>query len=403
MELINHTEDIQCVETWLRETAYEVKGAVMLIVGTPGCGASTLLTTLLQKQHIEPVWFTPGTPKLRASLKDAGISSVSASGNRKILVLEGFDCLMTDANAAADISDFIGKWLPAPVVFLGHRSRTVFKRFGELFKAATRHRSTVLELKPLTLEAVVGVVQQQFPTMSRETATALATAARGDVRAALAAAAFSTTTPETSVKDTVYESYSVVDMTFDGDVHSIQDALTVASGDPTVVSLGLFESYGLDPDIAEAFSIADVMEEFMFARQRWDLSDVHAAMAVAYPALHVSHNASKNTTVKRSKESQQKFSYGMVWSRAHLQASKARLLKTVGAQRADAGFTTFLTIQDLAWIRTMVMTAESQKDPTSMKAVVGGLKPSGVLAIMRLWKGKYTQSTHARVVKMLAQ
>ena len=401
MKLVTHADDVRAVQTWLEDTAYAVRGSVLLVVGTPGCGASTMLESLTAAAGLECVWLSPSVPRLRAALRDAGASSISASGRRKLIVFEGFDAAMTDANAAADVADFVTRAMPAPAVFLAHRTRTVLKRFHELFKAASRHRGTLVELQAVDARTIAGVLRASDDTMSEARALELAAAARGDVRAALAAAAFDAQgrCGETT-KDRVLESFSVVDAALEGTVTTVRDALAMAAGDPTVVSLGLFESYGLSPHVADAFSAADVMEEFMFGHQRWELADAHAALAVAYPAVSMSLASAAAARPPPSTVAT-KFSYGMVWSRAHLQAAKLRLTKTIATQRADAGLPANLSTLDLAWVRTMVMAADEAKDSAALAHVLHGMQPAGVLAIMRLWKGKYTQSMHSRVCKSL--
>lgn len=375
------------MEAWLQANALK---SVLLVVGTPGCGASSSLEQLLKDLDIEAVWFGPGAPKLRASLLDAGCSAFSATGRRKIVVLDGFDAMIADVNANADIGCFVRKALPAPTIFLAHRTRTILKRFRDLFTAAAyAARATVLELAPPSPTRVRDIVAAAAPPdMPTDQLDRIIAKAKGDIRAALKAVEFRSAD---AVKEPVPESYAVVERALCGDYETVEDILRDAAAEPTVISHGIFERYGFSPDIADAFSLADVMDEYMFAHQRWELTDPHAAISVALPAL-----LPKSAPTKR--KATDTFTYGMVWSKLHLQACRTKHVKTVTTQRAEAKLP-FMPVQDLALVRGMILQCEASKDWKTLQNVAHGLGPDAVLALMRLWSCKYTQTVHARVTK----
>ena len=376
--------------TWLETGTH---ASVLLIVGTPGCGASSMLTRCLHTLDIESVWFAPGAVKLRATLRDAAASSFSATGRRKIMVLDGFDAMMTDANSAADIAEFVRRSMPAPAVFLAHKTRTVEKRFRELFNAAARPRATVLVLNPLTVPQIAAIILDKHPSVDPRTAQDLAARAKGDVRAALQAMKFSSE----ALKDEITEAYAVVDAILEGRLGTVQAALDMASAETAVISHGVHERCAYYPEVAEAFSVADVIEERMFGKQLWELSGVHAALAVAYPAVMLARPEVQDTVLAKPRG--EKFTYGMVWSRIHLHAARQKLCRTIALQRMEAGVSD-MHVGDLGFIREMVLDAAAARNGPILQDLLCGMHPSGVLAMMRLWKCGYTQAMHARVCKL---
>lgn len=391
---MSYDADVLAIREWV---STGTSRSILLVVGIPGCGASSLLTTILAELDIESVWLTPGIQKLRASLHDAGCSYYSATGRRKVVVLDGFEAIMGDANSAADVGDFVRRAFPAPTICLAHRTRTIIKRFRDLFNAASRIRGTVVELHPLPPERIQGILEHKYPSVKSEEAVKIARHCKGDLKAAFSALDFCTTDASSRLKDEIPESFAVVDRILEGGISTVRDALDMASAESTVISYGIFERYGLSPEIAEAFSIADVLEEHMFANQKWELGDVHAAVAVGYPAVMMTASGNKALPKKTTDT----FTYGMVWSRLHLHAARKKLTHTISSQRAESRLMT-IPITDLGLVRGMVVHAEKNKDFETLKSVLHGMRPDGILALMRLWKGGYTQSTHARVCKNIA-
>ena len=136
----------------------------------------------------------------------------------------------------------------------------------------------------------------------------------------------------------------------------------------------------------------------MFATQRWELAEAHAAMAVAYPALRLDPAQVLPPPRPTTSSSAKKFVYGMVWSRQHLLAARTKLFHTVQTQRVAAKLPT-MGVADLAMVRRMVGDAIGR--PEVLRRVLEGLRPDAVLAIMRLWKGSYTLNMHAKVSRVL--
>ncbi len=383
-------DDVATLRTWL---AAGTPRSVIMAVGVPGCGVSTALQHLLDVLDMESVWLDPATPRLRVAMADAGCSCVSATGRRKVVVLEGFDAIMRDANGAADVADALRRQLPAPLVVLAHRTRTIVRRFQELFPAATRDRASVVEIRPMRPARIAGILRAAHPGMAPALAESMARACRGDVRSALASLALSEAS-DAHTKDEVPDADEVVEAAIAGQLTTVAEALRRGASDPAVVSHGIFERYGFAADVADAFSAADVIDERMFATQRWELAEVHAAMAVAYPALRLD----PSQTLPRGPASRKKFVYGMVWSRQHLLAARSKLFLTVQTQRVAAKLPP-LGVTDLAMVRGMVLHAIGR--PEVLRRILEGLRPDAVLAIMRLWKGSYTLNMHAKVSRLL--
>lgn len=398
-------EDMASLRAWL--TAGTPR-SVLMVVGVPGCGVSTALARMLEALQVESVWLDMGTPRLRAAMANAGCSCVSATGRRKVVVLEGFDAIMRDANGAADVADALRRQLPAPLVVLSHPTRTIVRRFRDLFTAATRERATVITVRPMGPARIAAILRAVHPAMAAPLADEMARACQGDVRSALASLALDETT-DAYAKDDVPDADAVVEDALAGQIATVAEALLRGSIEPSVVSHGIHERYGFSVAVADAFSLADMIEERMFATQRWELSGVYAAMAVAFPAVHLD----PSQVLPRGNE--RAFVYGMTWSREHLRAARTKMFLTVRTQRASANLPVTLDLTDLALMRRMVMDTFGRgtrgnrgtrggaaiENQDAFRRIVDGLGPDGVLAIMRLWKGSYTQTMHAKVSRII--
>ena len=353
-----------------------------------------------RQQDLEHVTLGPGTARLRHCLVDAAGSCISATGRRKIIVVDGFEAVMADANNAADIAFFVKKSLPAPTILVAHKTRTITTRFNDLFAAAMRSRATVLHLVPPDPDEIAEIVQTVHPHIDRATALSLGTRARGDIRAALASAGMGFVSEKRHghmVKDRTDESFQLVDAIFDhcDDVESVDDIVRRVT-EPGVVSCAMFERYGFSLACIDAMSDADLIDAYMFRHQRFDLWDAYTTMAVAAPIIHIR----RERLDEQRRRPHGTFIYGVVWSKMHLHATRSKLAATVLHQRALAMLPR-IAIHELALLRDMVLDAEHRRDGPELASVTHGLLPNGLLALMRLFKVKYTQGTHARVVKLI--
>lgn len=202
----------------------------------------------------------------------------------------------------------------------------------------------------------------------------------------------------TTLRATVTETRTVGMQTADavaqllGSPGGIKRALIMFWADPCGVPNGLFETYwkacGDIRDCTaylETVSQANLMDECIHSKQRWDLWDAYGVLTTCSADILLP----KKTGIKLDK-------YGTMWNKNYVQCSKTKLLKSVCRTRSMVGGTR-LTALDVACIRMMVNSClpDAQRVATVCRAA--GLDALGCLHVMRLWDNGYKLSTHARV------
>ena len=410
------------VREWLRGSLAGAP-AVAVASAPTGSGLTCTMALVLRELDAEPVWVSFGGLR-RAFLADACGSRVAVSGRAKVLVVDEFDALAADAAAWAELSP----WLRTPrltVLCLARASRSA--RVADLTKGYARF---VFRAPPAP--AIARVLLAAAPGDALEAAR-LAAAARGDVRAALAAWRMAGPRAEPAepaepdepdrdepaepdepvepgapparrrpdatewLRDDRPEGLDSVQALLDAEV-PLDAALRAYASDPGIVSMGLWENYlrvsrSVSPGVSEAFSIADVVDTAMYARQTWALGDVHGAIAVGGAALLIDRDPAAEFAVEK---------FGTIWSRGYNQCAKTKNVRAVALARAEAGLGG-LPVTDLAFVRGLLAAAVESGDAGRIRAAAAGVggQSAAVLCAMRLWDSKYRQSQHARVKKML--
>ena len=395
--------EVASLRAWL--AAESAPGRVALVLGSPGSGVTTLLTLLVKELGMEPVWARAATPRLRVFLGDSGTSHTAVNGKRKVVIVDEYDVIIGDAAASVDVASFLKKKPAAPVVLLAHTARST-KTSDAAGKTADRflfQRPTW----PAVAKRLAKICEADDIDASAAQLEELARTVKGDVRGALAALDMYARKPCTAttieIRDVSDEGLDVVDSLLREAV-PVTEALRLYANDAAVVSNGLSENYtDVAADIetclrmADAFADADVIDEKIFARQAWELLDVHAVFAVAAPVMELHRFGD----ARPSKKQVEKF--GTVWSKMYNACAKQKNVRAIRMWRAEAGLVD-APAQDLALLRPAIQDAIARADHAEIARLAAGVGgATEILALMRLSKTEYKQTTHARLKKLLSK
>lgn len=159
---------------------------------------------------------------------------------------------------------------------------------------------------------------------------------------------------------------------------------------------GVFDNYlvnGVDyQNIAEAFSWSDAVSEGMCRAGNYD--DQYTFVPVTMTALAFA-DAPKHGTVT---------TFGTVWSKMNAMYAKVNSSRAlVNKMRESGSRSTWGVVQGFDALRGMMQSrlAENDIEGAARVARSAGLDSASVLALMRLWKSKYSLAMHAKVKKLL--
>jgi hypothetical protein len=391
---------IRELKTWL-ETCRG--GDVLFVRGAnPGIGISTLLHSLID-DTFESLWIPNGTSKLKHTLIDAASSTISPLMRRKIFVFDPVDALFADVSASADISEFArrGK-CRVPIICAGFRMRFSTTRATDIFDKR-KYNITRLDVPPLetavALCHLLGVAKVRDFPQSR--VAGIWEAAQGDLRTAISA--IEAGLPSGGVKDNVCDGVDAIARILTSKDLNLRDAMDLQDGDMNVVSMGVFENYHRAVDSIESccamsdlFSRADLVDEAIYGRQRWDLTSVYAALTAAGPSMIVKAEMCPRRELVIEK-------YGSVWSRGNNQKSKQNMLLALSHQAMARGCTS-LAASELAYVRGMLLDLAIDGKYDAMASLVGDTyDEQGVLGIIRMFRSKkYTQTDHTKYKRAAA-
>lgn len=159
---------------------------------------------------------------------------------------------------------------------------------------------------------------------------------------------------------------------------------------------GVFDNYlvsGVDyPRIAEAFSWMDAVSERMCCSGNYDDQYTFVPVTIAAHAF------------ARNKKHGEVTTFGTVWSKMNAMYAKVNTSRTLLSKMRESGSRNSWGItQGLDLVRCMIQSrlAENDIQGAAQVAAHAGLDSASVLALMRLWKSKYSLTTHAKVKKLL--
>lgn len=371
-------------------------GNALVVLAHTGSGSSTLVELLVREcGDIDAVWTHPGTTRLRALLAAAGQGNISALGKRKFVVFDAFDAMLADQASNADIVEFLKKSPPTPIVCIAHRRRNAQQRIFEAFPSPKRRDGSILvvEMPRLSDDSVLArlkiVASRENIDIDDDALATIAADAHGDLRSALGVL-------EMGLKGSKMDEFpdgleAAADALADNT--TIEQALDLYHADIAVVPAAIFENYAslvkdmtVCTDVSDSFSLSDIVHEAAFSKQRWDLLDVVGTLSVAQPAIRM--NTTMAPAIKK---------FGTAWSKANNRLAKLKALKIV--RRKMSGVP---VIEDLAYVRTILLAALARKDAASIRNITTSLDEKDVLAIMRQWKCAYTTNDHAKMKKLMS-
>lgn len=350
-----------------------------------GAGLSTLIRLLVKELRLEVTWIHAGTKNVSELLEDAGSSSTAVNGRRKIIVVDEFDSVSTDKRMMTAVTDYVKSQGKTKILCAGHPSRS--SKASEF--AAKWERIDFPRLSTKKLEATL-----RAAGFDPEAARDAAAKSKGDLRAAFNSMELPSVA---SAKDDFLEGLDGVDVVLGTDPLTVREALVTYAFDASVVPMGVFENYlgclsGSDCDIAsrvsDAFSVADVVDDAMYATQNWDLTEVHGTFSAATPALELRRRtAGGECRVEK---------FGTVWSRIYNSKAKEKNVRAINSKRMESGLQP-MKVEDLSYQRGMIRDALGRSTDEDVLRACGGLSDDEVLLLMRLGFSAYK---HARIKKL---
>lgn len=367
---------------WLRDTP----AGLAWLTGWPGSGMTSMVAAAVA--GMETVWLTPATLASRAFLTSVCSHPLAVSGKRKVLVLDELEVVLGNESAMADVQFLAKHNARVPVVCVLKATRTA--RNNELRKRA----SLALDFSPPTHGAMVEAVTRvaRAEGLACDHVESLCRQVPGDIRHVLETLRASGTVARTPIMHTADAVEELL-----GATCTLEDSLRAYTADAGGVPAGLFETYWRTTDdvsaclaFTEMASCADVVNECIHARQRWDLWDVHGALSTASAAVTLP----KRRGVRLEK-------YGTQWNKRYAQCSKVKTLRKIAADRGGLGLCA-LPATELALVRAMVLARLPDWRGVAETCRSVGLDAGGCLHLMRLWDTGYKLSSHAHVKKALA-
>lgn len=333
------------LRTWLADDVAPRAGYATAGVGA---GLTTLVASIIDDLRLEPVWLTPSATKnVVEALRDARRTRLAATGKRKVIVLDEFEC--SDRGAVAAAAEHLPDAKVPKLLCLGHPTRS--KKAVEFAKRWARF---------------------DFPDV-------------GDVRFAATGC---------GDKDVFLDGLDGVDLVLRKDGATVAGLWRAHESEPGAIPAGVFENYPhvlssedaydvlVASRVSDSFSLADVIAEQTFGT--WD--DLWVISTVA-AGMELQKRFGTATDFRADK-------FGTMWSRMHNARAKAKNVALVNSARQASGLER-MTPEDLAWQRAMISSAVADED---LLRACHGLDERTVLAVMRLGTGPYN---HARVKKLL--
>lgn len=373
----------------LRDWLARTTAGMAWLTGTTGSGMTTMVAELTR--DMEAVWLTPASMKTRAFLRDVCSHPLAVNGKRKVLVLDELDVLLGNETAMADVAFLVKHNVHVPVVCVLRATRltTTSTLAG---KAAL-----VVHFPPPTHEAMVAAVSRVAAVegLTGEVEE-LCRRAPGDIRHVLQTMRASAT----AVRDISMHTIDAV-ATVLGTRIDVRRALTLFSADAGGLPAGVFECYaqaatdvGQCTAYLDMVSLADVVDEHIHGRQRWDLLDVYGALTTASAAI----------TLPRARGPVTLHKFGTVWNKTYARCSKEKTVRGIRLARASRGMTA-LAPEDLAFVRVMMSASLGNLHGAAEVCRHAGLDATACLGLMRLWGSSsgdgYKLTTHNKLKKLL--
>lgn len=380
---------VDALSTWLSGAG---RGDVAVLTSArPGCGITTMIDILAVETGCEAMWVTPMPGvRLREQLRDVSMTDRTALENKKkIIVLDPVDALLADQIVGGDVLEYLKTRGPksVPIICAGFLQRAPLAKILD----AVSKRSVLFHFPRIPDAIAVHALRASFDDVPEKRLADAWADADGDFRSCMASLAMG----EKCGKDIVCDGTEAISAVLFDPEMTIERAMRLHDGDAHLLGMGIFENYHLAAgniaacgEIAEAFSMAVIVEECMYGRQQWDLGEFYAALTTGVA------NAWKSKTAARKPIEK----VGTVWSRSNNQRSKEKSVRGITAAAIEAGRSP-LPPQDLALVRGLMTRCSKDNRYDRCMHCLEPYDDATVLAIMRLFKSGYTQTDHSKFKK----
>lgn len=462
--------DVAALRAWMATAG---AGCAALATAPTGSGLTTLVELLVREAGVDAVWIGCGTPRVRALLHAAGANPVTVLMKRALIVVDEIEGMASTGDTGlAEAIAFARTKPPVPLLFLGKACRST--KPVEFAKGWPRYAFARPSAAKMAAYLRTVAIAHGVP-LDADALDSLAARTKGDVRSAIMALDFAgaqqtaaaqhqqPTQGQTTmldffrpaprvtltlhVKDDADDGLDVVEAVLRGErARTVRDGLKVFAMEPGMLGMGIYENYaavvrdlGVAARVADAFSVADLVDRYMYAKQAWDLHDTYGICSVAAPAmalhsplhspLHSTSHSSSASAGSKKAAKKLKLSlpvaddvhvtkFGSVWSKSYSMCAKQKQLKAISLKYAEAGLVPMVPT-DMALVRACIRrtferldsaattAAATAKDAdAALRAACWPLTAAEVLGLMRLDAGPdgskwYKQSTHARLKKIL--
>lgn len=393
-ELLDPTT-IEALTTWARTAT---RGCVCIIRShAPGCGVSTLIRRVLETQRCEPMIVdTTGHPEQLATfLRDvSGSTHTTLERKKRVLVFDPIDGLFADQMTSRVVLEHLKTASSSiPIVCAGFLNRAPYARIMDI----AANRACVPSLTSIFFDRIrddiaTCALRRLYPDASDDAITKAWASVDGDYRAAASALAMG---EAGYVKDAVCDGQMAIARILFEEGVSLSEAMRLHDGDSQVMTSGIFENYAplagppIDAcaEIADGFSVADMLDTRIYGNQQWDLVPMYAAMTAGVSAV----------AIPKPRPSKPIDKVATVWSKSYNQRAKGKFVRAINHQLAERGHST-MAPEDLAYVREMLVSSMVREDPdlAMFCHVARDLDPSIVLHIIRLFVTKYTQNHHQK-------
>jgi hypothetical protein len=316
-----------CIQQWFRER----KKPFLVISGPSGIGKSALASLACREHGLRPMTVACSTVKTQREL-DLVLDLV---GSGDCLVVDDFDTV--ESAVLTGVKDFAKARPGLPVVFVCHKHN-----YGKPVDICKQAEVVAMRRPPRQkiLEWIRSIVARETGFSPSLNVEELVDRCKGDVRQTLLSLEMNRNRAETTIiskKDPAVDAINVVEMIMQSrEEMPVSFAMRLAHVDPSNVSTMASENY-VDigcPSLeaigraADAFSVADVLENHMYARQAWENYDAWLYFGAVYPMMCVRTQSSHAPRFTK------------MWSRTskmYLRMGHLRTLKThlPGAQSID--------------------------------------------------------------------
>jgi hypothetical protein len=293
---------IENVVSWIK-TAHE--GVLLIHQSQVGAGVTTMLDLL--EEQIQTVSFL--------HTLDIGSGKINVIGQRKILVLDPFDCDIVDATRMKKIQTIIDGRL-APIIIAGFHRRGTLAKLSTILK-----KSIVTDIRVPKIDDTRAV--EYLQTLGHPDATTAWKRSGGDLRSCIESLSIG------DVRERLPDGVDALRTLLSTPDRPFSDMCRVAEGDSTIMIDGMFENYihAVDNDdlvsVSNALEIIEKCDGLQTLMYRYPNIEVHDQIAALVAGVSSTCNVNSTKPIEK---------YGTVWARRNHAIVKAGVQKSVSME-----------------------------------------------------------------------